>query len=167
MQRHREIVVNLVSLEPIKEPCALSLKPLKDLGCLLVIAGAERMKEMRTCLTPRGSSTWRRQQKVRSLKASARSAHSWTTLFPLRLVTRGSVLSPAARGTEPQTHHGPLSRLLESGIVDREPPRPSTYLRAAASDDHAPTFLTRSSSVKVTLTRVSSLPPALASAAKR
>ena len=64
MQRHREIVVNLVSLEPIKEPCALSLKPLKDLGCLLVIAGAERMKEMRTCLTPRGSSTWRRQQKV-------------------------------------------------------------------------------------------------------
>jgi len=90
MQRHREIVVNLVSLEPIKEPCALSLKPLKDLGCLLVIAGAERMKEMRTCLTPRGSSTWRRQQKVRSLKASAGSAHSWTTLFPLRLVNRES-----------------------------------------------------------------------------
>src|SRR5213080_1861650 len=80
---------------------------------------------------------------------------------------RGRTLSPGARSAKQTTHHGPLQRLLDGGIVDGEPPRPSTYLRADASHDHAPTFLTRSSSVKVTLTRVSSLPPALASAAKR
>src|SRR5207302_4642519 len=80
--------------------------------------------------------------------------------------SRGCTLSSRTRGDTPALH-GPLQRLLDGGIVDGEPPRPPTYVRADGSHDHARITLTRSSSVKVTLTRVSSLPPARASAAKR
>src|SRR5256885_8005509 len=64
----------------------------------------------------------------------------------------GCTLSSRTRG-DTTALHGPLQRLLDGGIVDGEPPRPSTYVRADGSHNHVRITLTRSSMVKVTLAR--------------